>query len=723
MTTSSVPITITGPQSQLNFVINDSQKQIFLVYAGKIRDFDETELSTLIADRESHFKVTELQISGDNIHHKGITLTATGVGDRLKFVNYKQQSLGENKLVKIVEQDPLSGLAVESFYELFATSAVIRSWKTIINTGTQPIGLEYVSSFSYTGILQLNDFPGNYTTHQQLMIPNNGWQSELQWQTAPLKQLGLIYRTDGEHRQPTSKRISITNKTSWSCSEFSPNGILRNIVTNQVAAWQLENNGAWHYELSDIGDGNLLNLQLSGPEEFDSHWWKRLRPNEQFETIKVAFVQTEGSFEEAIDELTKYRREIRRANKDNDKLPVIFNDYMNGLMGDPTTAAELPLIDAAAKVGCEYFVIDCGWYSKGDWWDSIGDWQPSKERFPNGIQELTTKIRQLGMVPGLWLEIEAMGINSERAKALPDSWFFMHHGQRWIDVDRYHLDFRNPEVRKFAREVVDRLINDYQIGYIKMDYNITTGIGTDYQSDSFGDGLLAHNRAYLSWLDGLFEQYPNLVIENCGSGGMRHDYAMLSRHSIQSLTDQTDYLRNGAIAAAGPSAITPEQSAVWSYPLKTGDREEVIYNMVNALMFRIHQSGYLNLLDADRLELVQEGIQTYKGYRSWIKSAKSIWPTGLPHIDDEAITYGQLYGNQLMLAIWNCHTSHNTVNIDLSKYGQFEHLKQIYPKKDNKVDYQLVNNQLQVHFPRSKMARLFSLERIAGKIISIVEQA
>lgn len=235
---------------------------------------------------------------------------------------------------------------------------------------------------------------------------------------------------------------------------------------------------------------------------------------------------------------------------------------MNGLSGDPTTAKEKALIDAAAEAGCEYYVVDCGWYAPGYWWDSVGEWQPSSERFPNGIEEVIDYIRSKGMVPGLWLEIEVMGIKCPLASQLPDDWFFTRHGKRVINSDRYHLDFTNPAVRKYADSVVDRLVKQYGVGYIKMDYNITTGIGTDHAADSYGDGLLNHNRAYLKWLDAVFQRYPELVIENGGSGGMRHDYAMLQRHSIQSMTDQTDYVRNGNIAAVGASVVTPEQCAI-----------------------------------------------------------------------------------------------------------------------------------------------------------------
>ena len=118
-----------------------------------------------------------------------------------------------------------------------------------------------------------------------------------------------------------------------------------------------------------------------------------------------------------------------------------------------------------------------------------------------------------------------------------------------------------------------------------MDYNIEPGIGTDQHADSAGDGLLEHQRAYLSWLDGIFAEYPDLVIENCGSGGMRMDYAMLKRHSVQSTSDMEDYRMYATIAVNSPLALTPEQAAVWSYPMNADDAEETIFNMVNAVSY------------------------------------------------------------------------------------------------------------------------------------------
>ena len=67
-----------------------------------------------------------------------------------------------------------------------------------------------------------------------------------------------------------------------------------------------------------------------------------------------------------------------------------------------------------------------------------------------------------------------------------------------------------------------------------------------------GAGLLEHNRAHLKWLEGVLDRHPALVIENCGSGAMRADFAMLSRLQLQSTSDQEDFRLYPPIAAAAP---------------------------------------------------------------------------------------------------------------------------------------------------------------------------
>ncbi|SCC07237.1 glycoside hydrolase family 36 protein [Weissella bombi] len=694
--------------TEVAFMVHDNQT--LLLGIGESQNYADNYLK-LAEAYPACFKLTELQISGENKHistqSKGGRLNGSYAGTTLAFKDFEEKATENGKILTINEESEELGINVVSYFEMYEDSQVVRVWKTIKNVGTEDVGLEAIPTIAYTGVMQQGLYPYDYTENMSLIVPSNAWEAELQWHSHTLKDLGLVY--DAERVEPNSQRVSYSNRNSWSSAEYSPEAILYDGNSKQVAMWQIENNGAWHYELGDSQDG-LLNLQISGPEEHDTHWWKSLSADESFTTVPVGFVQMTGNFESAIDEMTKYRRIIRRANDDDVKLPIIFNDYMNCLMGDPTTEKEIPLIDAAKEAGAEYFVVDCGWYADGFWWDSIGEWKESKKRFPNGLIEVMDYIKSKDMVPGLWLEIETMGVKCPLIDQLPDEWFFMRHGHKVKDTDRYHLDFRNPEVRDFATKTVDRLINDYHIGYIKMDYNTPTGIGTDYNSDSVGEGLLSHNRAYLQWVDETMDKYPNLVIENCGSGGMRHDYAMLSRHSIQSATDQTDYIQNGAIAAVGASAMTPEQCAIWSYPLNDGDEEETIYNMVNSMLVRVHQSGYLNELSSSRFDLVKEGISVYKSYRDMIPNAVPVWPTGLANINDSSTSYGLIAGDKLLLSVSNVNEYQGDMTLDLHEYGHAEDVKQIYPQNDEQVSYKLYNDQLQVKFPHDKMARLYEVK-------------
>ena len=102
---------------------------------------------------------------------------------------------------------------------------------------------------------------------------------------------------------------------------------------------------------------------------------------------------------------------------------------------------------------------------------------------------------------------------------------------------------------------------------------------------------------------------------------MRMDYALLSRHSIQSTSDQTDYLKYASIAANAPSAVTPEQSAIWFYSLSDATREQTIFNCVNACLMRIHQSGNMEMLPEDKKEIVREALNFYKEIRTQIPKA------------------------------------------------------------------------------------------------------
>ena len=192
------------------------------------------------------------------------------------------------------------------------------------------------------------------------------------------------------------------------------------------------------------------------------------------------------------------------------------------------------------------------------------------------------------------------------------------------------------------------------------------------------------------------------------------DYALLSRYSIQSTSDQDDYRRYCTIAANSPSALCPEQSAIWSYPMTEGDNEEVVFNMINAMLLRILQSGHLGYISKERKALVKEAIVVYKNIRQDIKASLPLWPLGLSKFSDEWVCLGLRAQNKTYLAVWKRESSHCVKEIPLEFLkGKNVKASCIYPAfNENKFAFNGVNGTFSVSLPKSFTARLFCLEEL-----------
>lgn len=635
---------------KLRFGITKSNRlQLFDIVTAGDNDFSEE-----MSEQPEEFSPVEAIVTGwnnpeDRLGHK---LVHSSLGVKLTYLDMEKLSKKEGNEYIFHLTEKKSALFVDLHYQFYHGLNTFTCYTEVFNHGKEEQSLEAVSSFALHGF----DRNGSgYDEKYRIHVVHNGWQKELQWSHYSLPELGLA-ESQKKGSYNSSKMVSFTNTGAWSTKDYLPLGIMENNEKNTYMAWQIEHNGSWHWEIAE--HAGMLYFLAEGPTELYAQWYKVLKPGESFGSVPVSISYGRGNAEDAVREMTAYRRAIRRANQDDELLPTIYNDYMNCLWGQPTTEKELPLIDIAAKLGFEYYCIDCGWYSAGPWWETVGEWLPSEERFPktaqcpNGLESLLSYIKSKGMIPGLWLELEVMGIKCPLAEQLPDDWFFMRHGKRVIEKSRYQLDFRNQEVRAFANSVVARLVEQYGVGYIKLDYNIEPGVGTDLYADSAGDGLLEHNRAYLSWIDEIFTKYPQLVIENCGSGGMRMDYALLKRYSIQSTSDMEDYLMYATISANAALALTPEQAAVWSYPLHVKDEEETIFNMVNVLLLRIHQSGHLFQLGEANQKLIEEAIFCYKRIREDRKEGIPVWPLGFATYHDTWVSFGLKGSKRMYIAIW-----------------------------------------------------------------------
>jgi hypothetical protein len=501
-----------------------------------------------------------------------------------------------------------------------------------------------------------------------LASARSDWLGESRWHTRLLRG-DLVDLALGAHGNASARGcLTYAGTGAWSTGRALPTGALVQARPDDgtaaaAFAWQIESNGGWRWEVGENTTGTYL--ALSGPTDADSQWIARLAPGDSFTTVPATLGTGDG-IEGAFAALTDFRRAARRDHPDNQRLPVVFNDYMNTLMGDPTTEKLLPLIDAAAEAGAEYFVVDAGWYDdSGDWWDSVGDWEPSTVRFPNGLGEVIDRIRSRDMLPGLWLEPEVVGVVSPAAERLPVEAFLSRHGERIVEHGRYHLDLRHPAAIAHLDAVVDRLVNDFGVRYFKLDYNINPGPGTDRAAASPGDGLLQHNRAHLAWLESVLDRHPHLVLENCASGAMRMDFAMLSRLQLQSTSDQQDPQAYAPIAAAAPLMVLPEQAANWAYPQPGMTDEEIAFTLCTGILGRFYLSGYLNTMSMPQQVLVAEAVAAHKRIRHELAVGHASWPLGIDQWTAPWVALAIGTAEVRHLTLWKRNGADPTVRVPL----------------------------------------------------------
>lgn len=238
-------------------------------------------------------------------------------------------------------------------------------------------------------------------------------------------------------------------------------------------------------------------------------------------------------------------RRARRPDRHR-PLPVQFNTWY--------ACDELPeetrltaLIPTAARLGCEVFVLDAGWYAsrKGDpnddWYMRAGDWIIDRRRLPSGFRRLREMCAQQGMALGIWCEPEAVG---PRAQIRQTGASWLHHldGKPPPPDGRAVLHLGVPEAWEHARRLLFDLIRDSGATWLKWDFNANLGAG-GWAPDlpaalTDQDPLVAHYHGLYRLEDVLRGAFPDLVLEMCASGAGRMDGAILSHAHTHWLSDQ-----------------------------------------------------------------------------------------------------------------------------------------------------------------------------------------
>jgi alpha-galactosidase len=224
------------------------------------------------------------------------------------------------------------------------------------------------------------------------------------------------------------------------------------------------------------------------------------------------------------------------------KRPTYLNSWEAAYF-DVNQDVVLSLADQAKSLGLEMLVLDDGWFDgRHDDTSSLGDWFSDKEKFPQGVEATAKRVQEKGLKFGLWFEPEMVNVESQLYRDHPD--WIIHTPQRALSSGRHQhiLDLSRPEVIEYLFERIDRFLGCGHIDYVKWDMNRTMSeIGS--AGLPAGQQLETPHRYMLGLYDLLAritQRHPQVLFENCASGGNRFDLGMLRYMSQGWVSDMSE---------------------------------------------------------------------------------------------------------------------------------------------------------------------------------------
>ena len=284
-----------------------------------------------------------------------------------------------------------------------------------------------------------------------------------------------------------------------------------------------------------------------------------LGKGESFQTPEMVMVYSEAGLNGMSQTFHKlYRTRLARGTWRDKVRPILINSW-EAFYFDFDAPKLLGLADATADLGMELFVLDNGWFGKrDDSTSSLGDWYPNEEKLKGTLKELAEKINAKGLKFGLWIEPEMTNKDSDLYRAHPD-WLLAEQGKRICHSrTQYVLDFSKKEVREYIGDMLENLLAEVPVSYIKWDMNRTFSEVFSNGNDREYQGKVCHK--YILGVYELYERltsrFPHVLFESCASGGARFDPGMLYYAPQGWTSDDTDAIERLKIQY-GTSMVYP----------------------------------------------------------------------------------------------------------------------------------------------------------------------
>lgn len=421
---------------------------------------------------------------------------------------------------------------------------------------------------------------------------------------------------------------SIGSTRGCSSAEHNPFVALKRRDTNEfqgeVYGFNFVYSGNFIAEV-EVSNHNQTRVML-GINPYCFEW--PLTKGEKFQTPEVVMVYAKDGLNQMSQTYHQlYATRLARGQWRDKERPILINNW-EATYFDFNEEKILQIATKAKEVGIELFVLDDGWFGERNIDDrSLGDWYANLEKLPHGIAGLSRQVEEIGLKFGLWIEPEMVNKNSDLYRAHPD--WLLSTPERYESMCRtqHILDYSRKEVVDYIYEMLDKIISESKISYIKWDMNryMTECYSRAVSADMQGTVMHKYILGVYALYERLTSKYPEILFESCASGGARFDPGMLYYAPQGWCSDDTDAAERMKIQY-GTSMVYPVRSMgahVSAVPNHQLGRITPLATRANVAFYGAF--GYeldVNKMTEEEIEQVKKQVEYYKEYRKLFQQGK-----------------------------------------------------------------------------------------------------
>jgi alpha-galactosidase len=562
-------------------------------------------------------------------------------GNRDLVLQYVSHTIEGNRLTLLLK-DIAREVYVELPYQSDAITGILRRSAQVQNRTAAPLTIEQIASgtwnlprgMDYRLRYLTGRWAGEWSLHEQTIQPGKTILESRRGSTGAQNNPWFAIDRNGSNDQDSGN------------------------VWFGALGWS----GSWQIS---VEQDQIQQIRVTGgPNSFDFGY--RLAAGETLQTPYFYGGYSHDGIGGASRLLHRFELSSILPHAPNPKLrPVLYNSWeATGFKVDE--AGQEALAEKAASIGVERFVVDDGWFGqRADDHGGLGDWYVNPVKFPHGLKPLVDKVHSLGMDFGLWVEPEMVNPDSDLYRKHPD-WVLNFTGRpRTEGRNQLVLNLARTDVREYVFHVLDTLLKENDIAFLKWDYNRNwsepgwPAVAPEDQKNVY----ITYVQNLYSILEELRAKHPGVEIESCSGGGSRVDLGIMRYTDEVWPSDNTDAFDRLLLQDGFTYAYAPGVMMAWVTDSPTWVNHRTLsleYRFLSAMQGSLGIGANLNNWKPEDFVIAKAMVAKYKQIRETVQRGslyRLISPQGgsehsvtetVSEDQHRAVTFAFLHSSQML---------------------------------------------------------------------------